>query len=164
MVGPKRDQREGDHSLIGSARARHYARTSASHEANEGCDSARRQNSMTSKALLNRLFGMAKTALSNQSQWRTNKSLGPPPLQKRKLENCELRLGDETRAFRPENGISGRQRRSRYELTRGKSGLFRKVFRRAKITGGWAERIRTGEWRKRRSFSAARQCTQPSTH
>jgi hypothetical protein len=46
MVGPKRDQREGDHSLIGSARARHYARTSASHEANEGCDSARRQNSM----------------------------------------------------------------------------------------------------------------------
>ena len=37
------------------------------------------------------------------------------------------------------------------------SGLFRKVSRRAKITGlcGWAERIRTGEWRTRvepRSF------------
>jgi hypothetical protein len=40
--------------------------------------------------------------LSNQSQRRTNKSLGPLALQKRKLENFELRLGDETRAFRPE--------------------------------------------------------------
>jgi hypothetical protein len=50
------------------------------------------------------LFGMAKAALSNQSQWRTNESLGPPALQKRKVENCELRLADETRAFRPENG------------------------------------------------------------
>ena len=42
--------------------------------------------------------------LSNQSQCRTNEFLGPLALQKRKLENLELRLADETRAFRPENG------------------------------------------------------------
>ena len=42
--------------------------------------------------------------LSNQSQRRTNESLAPLALQKRKLENCELRLCGETRAFRPENG------------------------------------------------------------
>jgi hypothetical protein len=55
---------------------------------------------MTSKALLNRLFGMA----ANQSQRRTNESLGPLALQKRKLEKSKLRLRGETRAFRPENG------------------------------------------------------------
>ena len=37
--------------------------------------------------------------------------------------------------FGPKMGISRRQRRSRYELTHGMSGLFRKVSRRAKITG-----------------------------
>ena len=41
--------------------------------------------------------------LSNQSQCRTNESPGPLALQKRKLENFELRLADEPRAFRPEN-------------------------------------------------------------
>src|SRR6516165_1564680 len=46
-------------------------------------------------------------------------------------------------------GISRRQRPSRYELTHGMSGLFRKVSRRAKITGlcGWAGRIRTSKCR-----------------
>ena len=41
--------------------------------------------------------------LSNQSQCRTNESPGPLALQKRKLENFELRLRGETRAFRPAN-------------------------------------------------------------
>src|SRR6478609_5496880 len=46
-------------------------------------------------------------------------------------------------------GISGSQRQSRYELTHGMSGLFRKVSRRAKITGlcGWDGRIRTSKCR-----------------
>ena len=41
--------------------------------------------------------------LSNQSQCRTNESPGPLALQKRKLENFELRLRGETRAFWPAN-------------------------------------------------------------
>jgi hypothetical protein len=36
--------------------------------------------------------------VSVQNKWVS----GAAGLQKRKLENCELRLGDETRAFRPE--------------------------------------------------------------
>src|SRR5262249_28107153 len=49
--------------------------------------------------------------------------------------------------FDPKMGISRRQRRSRYELTHGMSGLFRKVSRWAKIIGlcGWAGRIRTSK-------------------
>jgi len=88
-----------------------------------------------------------KRPLSNRSQWRTNESLGPPALQKRKLENCELRRATKLALFGPKMGISGRQRRSRYELTHGMSGLFRKVSRCAKRTGlrGWAGRIRTGK-------------------
>ena len=35
-----------------------------------------------------------------ESQWRTNETL--VALQKRKLDNCQMRPGDETRAFRPE--------------------------------------------------------------
>src|SRR6476660_7058853 len=43
--------------------------------------------------------------------------------------------------------IRRRQRPSRYELTHGMSGLFRKVSRRAKISGlrGWVGRIRTSD-------------------
>jgi hypothetical protein len=43
-------------------------------------------------------------ALPNRSQSMTNESLADFRMQKRKLENLELRLADETRAFRPENG------------------------------------------------------------
>ena len=43
-------------------------------------------------------------AFSNRSQSMTNESLADFRMQKRKLENLELRLADETRAFRPENG------------------------------------------------------------
>jgi hypothetical protein len=82
--------------------------------------------------------------LSNQSQRRTNESLGPLALQERKLENLELDWPTKLALFDPKMGISRRQRPSRHELTHGMSGLFRKASRRAKIRGlcGWAERIR----------------------
>ncbi len=41
--------------------------------------------------------------LSNRSQSMTNESLVDFTMQKRKLENFELRPADEPRAFRPEN-------------------------------------------------------------
>jgi hypothetical protein len=44
------------------------------------------------------------TALSNWCQSITNWVCGRLRMQKRKLENFELRLADEIRAFRPENG------------------------------------------------------------
>ena len=71
---------------------------------------------------------------ANRSQSWTTESLVELRMQKRKLEKCELRLGEKFALFGPKMGISRRQRLSRYELTHGMSGLFRKVSRRAKIT------------------------------